>query len=95
MIAVYLISIILAAYGIGVYINFTMSEGKDERGKAILAKAGQIAFVFIFLGFSFHLIFIEFFNPTAEQIKTTMTVWMCLVFVSNGISILLQRRKMM
>jgi len=95
MIAIYLISIILAAYGIGVYISFLASEGKDERGKAILAKAAQIAFVFIFLGFSFHLLFIEFFSPTVEQVRTTMIVWMSLVFVSNGISIIIQRRKMM
>ncbi|AXF56075.1 hypothetical protein [Salicibibacter kimchii] len=94
MIAIYLISIILAAYGIGVYITFTSSEGKDERGKTILAKAAQAAFVFIFLGFTFHLLFIEFFNPTVEQVRTTMTVWMSLVFVSNGISILIQRKKM-
>ena len=94
MIAIYLIFIILAAYGIGVYISFTVSEGKDERGKAILAKAAQVAFVFICLGFSFHLIFIEFFSPTVEQVRTSITLWMCLVFVSNAISIMVQRKKM-
>lgn len=94
MTVVYLISIIIAAYGIGVYISFSASEGKDERGKEILARGAQISFGFIFLGFSLHLLFIEFFNPTVEQLKTTMIIWMSLVFLSNGITIHIQRRKM-
>jgi len=94
MIAIYLISIIIGVIGIGVYIGFTTSEGKDERGKAILAGAAQVAFVFVFLGFAFHLLFIEFAKPMVEQVRATMTAWMALVFISNGISILFFRRKM-
>lgn len=94
MIAIYLIFILICLIAIGVYIGFSISEGKDERGRTILAKSAQIAFVFIFLGFAFHLLIFEFANPTIEQIRATMTVWMSFVFASNGISILVYRYKM-
>lgn len=94
MIATYLISTLIGVIGIGVYIGFSTSEGKDERGRAILAKAAQVAFVFIFLGFAFHMLFLEFANPTVEQVRATLTVWMGFVFASHGISILFYKKKM-
>jgi len=94
MVVIYVISIVLGVIGIGVYVGFTTSEGKDERGKTILAKAAQVAFIFIFLGFAFHLVFIEFANPTIEQVKASMSAWMAFVFASNGIGILIFRRGM-
>jgi len=94
MIVIYLTSIVLGVIGIGVYVGFITSEGKDERGRAILARAAQIAFIFILLGFVFHLLFIEFIDPTIEQVRASISAWMGLVFISNGFSILLYRRKM-
>lgn len=94
MTTIYLIFTILGVLGIGVYLGFSTYEGKDERGKTILAKASQIAFVLIFLGFAFHMLFFEFAHPTVEQIRATMTVWIGSVFISHGISILIYRRQM-
>lgn len=94
MIIVYVISILFGVIGIGIYIGFTVSEGKDERGRAILAKAAQVAFVFILLGFTFHILFIEFAYPTIEQLRATITAWMGLVFGSNALSILFYRERM-
>ena len=93
MILMYVVSILLVAIGIGVYIGFITIEGKDERGKTILSKAAEISFIFIFLGFVFHMLFIQFANPSVEQIRATISAWMGLVFVSLGISILVYRQK--
>ncbi len=92
--AIYILSTLLGVLGIGLYLGFITSEGKGEQGKMVLVQAAQVAFVFIFLGFAFHLLFFEFANPTIEQIRATLTAWMGLVFVSNGLSILIFRKKM-
>ncbi|MFS8580019.1 MAG: hypothetical protein LOD88_08350 [Novibacillus thermophilus] len=94
MIILYIVFTLIGVSSIGVYIGFSTTEGKDERGSAILAKAAQIAFVFIFLGFAFHLLYFEFSNPSVEHIRATMTVWMSLVFASYALGILIYRRNM-
>lgn len=91
---VYIISTIIGVLGLGMYIGFVRTEGKDERGQAILAKASQIAFIFLFLGFAFQVLYIEFANPTVAQVRAVITVWMALVFISNGISILFYKKRM-
>ena len=88
------IAIILATVGLGIYIGFVRNEGKDERGQEIIAKSSQVAFIFILIGFVFQGFFIQFTNPTVEQIQTFIYVWMALVFASNGVSILVLQRKM-
>ncbi|WP_257350790.1 hypothetical protein [Pseudalkalibacillus decolorationis] len=91
---VYIISTILGVAGLGMYIGFVRSEGKDERGQAILAKASQIAFIFLFLGFAFQGLYIELANPTVEHVTAVIAAWMALVFGSNGISILVYQKRM-
>jgi len=93
MVVIYLISIILGVIGLGAYVGFVISEGKDERGEAILAKSAQIAFVLMLLGFTFHIVYFQFANLMVEQIQATMTVWMSLVIVSNSLRIFYYRKK--
>ncbi|GAK12442.1 hypothetical protein [Geomicrobium sp. JCM 19039] len=94
MYMMYIISIIIAAYGMGVYISFSVAEGKDERGRAILAKAGQHAFSLIYLGFALFLLYFEFMSPSAEEIRITALIWFSVVFIVKGISIQIYQKKM-
>ena len=90
----FVITVILIAISLGVYIGFVSNEGKDERGQAILAKSSQIAFLLILLGFVFQGFYYQFTNPTVDQVKTMIYIWMALVFCGNGLTIMVLRKKM-
>jgi len=90
----FVISVILIAISLGVYISFVSNEGKDERGQAILAKSSQIAFLLILLGFVFQGFYYQFTNPTVDQVKTMTYIWMAVVFCGNGVSILVLQKRM-
>jgi len=78
---------------ISYYIWFSVYEGNDERGKKILAKSSQIAFIFILLGFVFQSFYFKFGDPSVEKIEMMIWIWLALVFTSNSISIVLYKSK--
>ena len=43
----FIVTVIFIVICIGIYVGFIFSEGKDERGQAIIAKSSQIAFIFV------------------------------------------------
>lgn len=43
----YIISFALAIIGMSIYIIFTISEGKDERGQMIIARSSHISMMFL------------------------------------------------
>lgn len=88
------LSIILAAYGIGRYISFSFTEGKDERGKFILAKASHITLSFLFAIYAILLLLIVFSNISAQVLGLVLAVLMSLLFLINGLSIQYLRRIM-
>lgn len=90
----FVITVILIVICIGIYIGFIFSEGKDERGQAILAKSSQIAFIFILLGFAFLGLYHQLAHPTVEQLFNMVYLWMLIVFAANSVSILVLQRKM-
>lgn len=94
MFVTYIIALIIVIASLGAYIGFVINEGKDERGKAILAKASQISFIFLLLGFIFQINYFQFGSPTVEQLKLMIIIWMAFVFGSNGISLLIYQRRM-
>ena len=89
-----IVASILIIVSITYYIWFSVYEGNDERGREIMAKASQISFIFILLGFVFQGFYFQFGSPSIENVETMIYVWMALVFFSNSISILLYQRKM-
>lgn len=88
------ITVILIVICIGIYVGFIFGDGKDERGQAIVAKASQIAFIFILLGFTFFGLYQHFADPTAEQLFNAVYIWMLIVFAANSVSILVLQKKM-
>lgn len=90
---IYIITALVITVSVGYYIKFVTSEGKDERGQTILGKSSQIAFIFIAFGFVFQLFYIQFINPSVDQIEASMSIWMALVWASNSISTFILRRK--
>lgn len=88
------VSSILIIISLAVYVAFLANEGKDERGQAILSKSSRIAFMIILLGYIFQSFYFRFANPTMEQVRTMIYIWMALVFCSNSLSIKLLQRKM-
>jgi len=87
------IALIFIIISLAYYIWFSGYEGKDERGREILAKSSQIAFIFILLGFVFQGFYFKFGNPSVEKTQTMISIWMALVFASNSISIVLYQKK--
>lgn len=93
-IILFIVTVIFIVICIGIYVGFIFSEGKDERGQAIIAKSSQIAFIFVLLGFSFQGLYYHFANPTVEQLIMLIYIWMVFVFGANSISILVLQKKM-
>ncbi|MFD1361291.1 hypothetical protein [Lentibacillus salinarum] len=91
--AVYAVVAIVMVISVGFYISFVTVEGKDERGQAIIGRSSQIAFIFILFGFVFQMFYIQFADPSVENIETAIYIWMALVWCSNSISIFILRRK--
>lgn len=85
---------LIAVASIGIYLGFVKNEGKDERGKAILAKASEISYIFIYLGFAAQALFFLLANPTVNEVQLFITIWMASVFASNGIAIIVFQKKM-
>ncbi|MFD2761516.1 hypothetical protein [Lentibacillus juripiscarius] len=88
----FLIAFLIIIVSISYYIWFSGYEGKDERGRKILAKSSQIAFIFILFGFVFQSFYFQFGNPTVEKVQMMISIWMALVFASNSVSIVLYRK---
>lgn len=89
-----ILSNILAAYGIGKYINFSFTEGKDERGKIILAKASHITLSFLFAIYAVLLFLIVFSTIPAHVLGLVLVVLMSLIILVNGLSIQYLRKIM-
>lgn len=88
----FVIALIIIIVSISYYIWFSGYEGKDERGRDILAKSSQIAFIFILFGFVFQGFYFRFGSPTVEKVQMMISIWMALVFAGNSISILLYKK---
>lgn len=89
-----IIATILIIISLVIYVAFIAHEGTDERAQAILSKSSRIAFIFIILGFIFQSVYYQFANPTVEQIRTLIYIWMALIFCSNSLSIKFLQRTM-
>lgn len=92
MLIIYIIMTLVIIISTGFYIIFVVSEGKDERGQAILGKSSQIAFIFIAFGFVFQLFYIKFAHPSVDQIEASIFIWMALVWASNSVSTFIFRK---
>ena len=82
------ISIILAAWGSGMYIRFARGEGVDERGQSILAKASHITMSYLFLTFSILILVVGFLDVSAEMLEAIIVVALSLLILINAISIM-------
>ncbi|CAM4452953.1 hypothetical protein PAEN110709_17980 [Paenibacillus endophyticus] len=94
MTAIYIVMMMIVVMSLGAYIGFARNDGRDERGRTILAKSSQIAFIFILAGFVFQILYFQFAEPNPDHIKAAISVWMALIFGSNAVSIVILQRKM-
>lgn len=94
MIQIFIVlSIIIAAAGLGLYIQFAAGEGADERGNAILAKASHVTVSFLFAMFSVLLLVVTFSNPSAELLTLMMVLTFSLLICINSASIMYFRQR--
>lgn len=91
--AIFWIAMVVIFLSIGIHIRFTSSQGKDERGQAIIGKSSQLAFIAILLGFVGHSIYFQFGTPTIDEVSLFLQVWMAIVFGSYAIGIKLFQRE--
>ncbi|GAA3728035.1 hypothetical protein GCM10022378_16080 [Salinicoccus jeotgali] len=81
------ISMIIAGFGIGKYISFAKSEGTDERGQAVLAKASHVTMSFLFLTFALVVIIIVFLNASRELLGLIFIIALSLLIFINAVTI--------
>lgn len=87
-------AIIIALVGMDIYIGFTREEGKDERGKSILAKASHITMGFLYFVFSGLILVIQFLNVTQEVLEVIVIGVVSLLVVINSVAIMYYRKNM-
>jgi len=87
------LSVIIASFGLGKYISFSLGEGKDERGNAILAKASHITISFLFVVYAALILVITFSNISADILGLIVIMALSLLIFINGVSILYLRKK--
>jgi len=90
---VFWIAMVVIFISLIIHIRFNSSQGKDERGQAIIGKSSQLAFIAILLGFVGHMIYFQFGTPTIDEVSLLLKVWMAIVFGLYAIGIKLFQRE--
>lgn len=74
-------------------IVFIASQGKDERGQAIIAFAAQCSLSIVILGFVLQSFLFQYFDPTTAQIRIMIHAWMAAVFLSYAVMVFILNRR--
>lgn len=90
----FVLSIIVAAYGIGRYLSFSLAEGQDERGKTIIAKASHLTLSGLCIVYALLLVLITFSGLPADILGLVVTIMISFLFLLHGVSISYLRKQM-
>ena len=82
----YIISFALAIIGMSIYIIFTISEGKDERGQMIIARSSHISMMFLNLVYWFLIIVVSFLDVKVEWLSLSIIASLSLIMFIQRIS---------
>jgi uncharacterized membrane protein len=88
-----IVSLVIAAFGLGRYISFSSHEGKDERGQYILAKSSHVTISVFFLAYAIIILIINFLNISADALGLIVIAVLSGLIVINGGSIMYFRKK--
>ncbi|WP_289396239.1 hypothetical protein [Bacillus sp. DX1.1] len=90
---IFIAATIIFCIACGIFVGFTFSEGKDERGQQILGKAFNVSFVFILFGFITYSLLSRYANVDLEFMRIYVTVWMAVVMTGNAVTIRVLRQR--
>lgn len=88
-----IILILLMLICLGYWSAFVRKEGKDERGKVILGKAGQFVYVGLFFCYSTLMIINHYLKFSNDQFSVGLTSLIVVVMLINCLSISILKKR--